>query len=365
MILLRECCVSPESALTLRRLQELPDGLELFRGCFRANGMPKSAEHLRWQFERSPTDGRLVTFAIDEPAGAVAGIYAVFRSSFKVGPVTRPAVQSLDTITDQRYRGRGLFPKLATHVYEQCREDSVAFVYGFPNGSSAPGFFGKLGWVNLDPVPFLIKPLRAAYVLRRFASALAGRWSSHCLPWAVPARPLPQDWHVQPWTSFGEDANRIWREFREVVGVALERDANYLNWRFSRRPASSYRTMAVYDASGSCRGFVTFTCMEKHGGTVGYIMELLAAPADQTAMTALLGVAVADLAEQGAEVLLAWSLPGAPTHRAFRRSGFLSLPERLRPIELHFGVRSFDPELTAFLSDHNNWYLSYADSDTV
>jgi GNAT superfamily N-acetyltransferase len=357
--------VPPEHGLTLRSVEELPDGLELFQACFLANGMPKSPAHLRWQFQRSPADGRLIMLAVDEAVGTVAGVYAVFRSDFRIGAITRPGAQSLDTITDEKYRGRGLFPRLAAKVYDRCREESVAFVYGFPNGSSAPGFFGKLGWVNLDPVPFLIKPLRPAYFLRRFAPALAGAWSRRCLPWAVPGMSLPPGWQAQPWTSFGDEADRIWRSFRAAVGVAVERDAAYLNWRFGQRPATAYQTLAVHDASGNCRGFVTYICLEKHGGRIGYVMELLAEPADGAAMAALLDLAVTDLADQGAEVLLAWCLPHSPTRSTFGRAGFFGLPERLRPIELHFGVRPFDPALTAFLSDRSNWYLSYADSDTV
>ncbi len=43
----------------------------------------------------------------------------------------------------------------------------------------------------------------------------------------------------------------------------------------------------------------------------------------------------------------------------------MTLPERLRPIELHFGARALDASLEAVVYDAARWYLSYADSDTV
>src|SRR5699024_1108381 len=75
--------------------------------------------------------------------------------------------QSLDTLVAPEARGQGLFNKLASQVYDEAKNRDIAFVYGFPNGNSAHGFFNKLGWVNLDPVPFLVLPLRSRYILSK------------------------------------------------------------------------------------------------------------------------------------------------------------------------------------------------------
>ena len=79
-------------------------------------------------------------------------------------------------------------------------------------------------------------------------------------------------------------------------------------------------------------------------------------------MAPLLAQAMVRMREAGADVVLAWSMDHSFNRKAFRRLGFFTLPERLRPIELHFGVR---PLGDAPVTDRNNWYLSYCDSDTV
>jgi hypothetical protein len=80
--------------------------------------------------------------------------------------------------------------------------------------------------------------------------------------------------------------------------------------------------------------------------------------------TILLRRALREMTSGGADVALAWNLDSSPNHAAFRAAGFRHLPERLRPIELHFGARPLgSAELP--LGNRDNWYLSYCDSDTV
>ena len=53
------------------------------------------------------------------------------------------AYQSADTCVREGYRGLGIFKGLVTHKLSMV--ESGAFVYGFPNANSYPGFV-KMGW---------------------------------------------------------------------------------------------------------------------------------------------------------------------------------------------------------------------------
>ena len=111
--------------------------------------------------------------------------------------------------------------------------------------------------------------------------------------------------------------------------------------------------------------FCAHTTVDKHGGRVGYILELLYDPGLHVAGAALLANALARMASDGADAVLAWCFGHSPNARAFRKTGFLPLPSRLRPIELHVGVRVLDESLSELLTDRRSWYMSYCDSDTV
>src|SRR5207248_4376843 len=108
----------------------------------------------------------------------------------------------------------------------------------FPNPSSAPGFYDKLGWVELRPFPLLVAPLpgAAAAFARRtavlgVASALLGR--------VVAGRAAVAERHarsepvaVEPFAEFGPWADELWSELAPQLGTCIVRDAAFLNWRF-------------------------------------------------------------------------------------------------------------------------------------
>lgn len=345
--------------LTIRPMRNAPDDLERFRRCFDANGSPKRPEVVRWQYAENPTGELFVDLAV-APSGELAAIYATLPVRVRIAGEVRLAVQSVDTITDQAYRGKGLFLTLAKRTYERAAEAGAALVYGFPNGSSAHGFFERLAWRPLDPVPFLVRPLRTRYLAERFK--LSG----------VPDLPLFARvdllgrlgrYPVEPVTSFDDRFTELWHAAAGARWHGVERDARYLQWRLAK-PGEAYTTNAVVTRSGLA-AYASHCVKAKHGGQIGYLMEHLARPSQTRALASLLSRALADMTARGADVALAWCLPHAPAYRALLACGFVPFPTRYRPIELHAGVRAFAPELAATLSDRARWYLSYLDSDTV
>ncbi len=355
-------------ALTERAMRREARDLDLFAACFAKNSdRPRSLESLRWQYFDNPTNRLFVDMALTEDETRIAAIYATLPGRMRVrGQGVRLAAQSLDTLTDVDFRGRGLFVRLAQKTYARLAASQAALVYGFPNGSSAPGFFRKLGWENLDPVPFLVRPLRTRYFAGRvpgYAGTLL-RWLPD-LPLRAPATPrfgagvrLVHD------PVLDGAVDELWREFREDLGIVLDRSAAYLRWRVVEKPEERYRRIAIRDEQGLA-ALCIFTVKDKHGGRIGYVMELLHRRSSARAAAKLLACAVREMAADGADAVLAWCFPHSPNHRAYLRNAFVPLPERFRPIELHFGARAFDDRLAPLVGDRSQWYLSYLDSDTV
>jgi GNAT superfamily N-acetyltransferase len=353
------------SALEFRAMTASDVDLARFASCFEANGDPKDPRVLRWQYAENPV-GRVYTDLAVDPAheDRVGAIYATFPVEMQIGSHRVVGVQSLDTLTDGNYRGQGLFTRLAASVYDRCQEDGVALVYGFPNGSSAPGFFGKLGWTRLDPVPYLFLPLGARYFLHRLGlSRRLSRWVPDRLPTRPPAPERTSDEEVAVILELDGEIDALWDSFSQQVRTAVVRDRRYLSWRL-RRPGGGYKLLA-FRRAGELRGLAITTCKDKHGGRVGYLMELLHVPDDHRAGEILLSAAVDDLAQSGADVVLSWCLEHSPNRTTYRRCGFRTLPPAVWPVELHFGVRGLAAPPAAALGNRRNWYLSYLDSDTV
>lgn len=337
------------------------DTIEIYKTCFDSNGVFKEAENIEWQFLRNPEKKGYVDIAFDTKKNRTAAIYAVSCIPFKINDHVVSGTQSLDTITDVDYRGKGLFIKLAKDVYQKAADDNVALVYGFPNGNSIHGFKTKLGWEVLDPLPFLIKPLKSSYFTNKipFLKFLPNINLSFANYSKSKTYSIVEDF------SFPESVNELWQSFSKNIKVAVHRDKTYLDWRYINKPFENYKIAHCFDINNKHLGFIIYTVKGKHGGKIAYIMEMIYDLDHPKAAQELLQYAVTQIKKEKADCILSWCLEHSPNASMYKKEFFVAMPEKLRPIELHFGVRSFKTDLNKTVYDRKNWYLSYSDSDTV
>ena len=337
--------------------------LDLVKQLFNDNDSPRTLQHLKWQYIDSyDQQGRLVLGGMDPSlTSGLTGIYAIFQNRFMSNGQLITGSQSLDTLVAPEGRGKGLFNKLASQVYKEAEIRNIAFVYGFPNGNSAHGFFNKLEWINLDPIPFLILPLSSRYILSKLP--IINKVSSF-LPNITYLKKIKHEnsFNIVKNVAIDSNYDKLWDSFSKKINTGLVRDAAYINWRLSR-PEENYQNIAICNTAGEIQAICIYTLKEKHGGLIGYIMDLVYL--DDKLGSIVLNKALQCLKNNNCEAVLAWNFSHSPNHAAYKSNGFLPLPEKIRPIELHFGVRLFNKELNDILKDRKNWYLSYFDSDTV
>lgn len=300
---------------------------------------------LDWKFCSNPAGAGMVAVARGD--GEIVGVNAFMPSGFSLRRQPVRAYQSMDTIVMPAARGKGVFPGLLNCFYE--RTDG-ALIYGFPNANSSPGFFGKLGWTHFGPVPMLFRPLRTGYFLKRFGRLLPDI--------RVPILSKPHRF-AERIARFDDGATEMWRRFASDIECAVERDADYLNWRLADHPSEKYDILRTPDGS-----FTVYSTSDKHGGRIGYLMEAIGTP---ESLPPLIASSLREIARSGADAALAWCLPGSPNYAAYRKAGFYPLPPKLRPIIINFGARPLRAEAEAAKAVVNpaGWYISYLDSDTV
>lgn len=331
---------------------------EMVRSLFESNGYPRSTEEVDWIYRPSGSWFPHATFAAKDPA--VAGLYAAVPVEATVDGVAVRAAQSLDTMVDGAFRGMGLFTKLASRTYENMGRDGVGFVFGFPNGNSHHGFVKKLGWLSLDPVPFLFRPLNFGYLIGRALPFLAGR-----LRIPVPVLGRRGVSEVAGSLPAEEELDQLWSKVKPSIRVARQRHGRYLHERFARKPSASYRFRVVRQ-SGVLVGLAVYCVSDKHGGRIGYLMELLVDPACGSLASGMLRDVLGDMMKERCDGCLAWCFAHSVNYSSHIRAGFLPLPEWVRPQELHFGVRQLsDFQGAAAVVDRKSWFVSYSDSDTV
>ena len=207
------------------------DRESLYLKCFKDNNSPKDPEILSWQFFKNGNKN-FVDIEFDEEKNKVAAIYATFSVKFRINNLAYLGSQSLDTITDVDYRGKGLFIKLAKGVYQKAEKESIVLVYGFPNGNSINGFTKKLDWQVLDPVPFLIKPLKSSY----FTSKVKFLKYLPSISLSFSKFKNKSNYKLSNEFIFQENVNALWTKFSQHFKVSVTRDAAYLKWRYIENP---------------------------------------------------------------------------------------------------------------------------------
>jgi GNAT superfamily N-acetyltransferase len=297
---------------------------------------------LEWKFRHSPAGSGMVAVARD--GKRILGLNGFMSAPFTIEGAKGIGFQSMDTIVSPEARGQGVFSRLLNTFYDQA---DASLLYGFPNANSSPAFFGKLGWTRFAQVPMLFRPLRTGFLARRFARFLPD------IRLPLTGRRFPD---AREMKRFDESTTKAWRDFAAETRCAVDRDCDFLNWRLADHPTETYSILGADDGA-----FVASNVADKHGARIGYLMEAIG---PDTVLPALIGEALHRIRDQGAELALAWCLPGAPNYRAYRKAGFYPFPTRLRPIMLNFGARPIkgDP---AVITDPSSWYISYLDSDTA
>ena len=349
------------------RIEATDTHLEDYRQCFENNNSPRKIENLKWLHYENLAGTNIIYYAIDKNKGNVSAIYTVLPVFIKIKDQIFLSAQSIDTITVADHRGKGLFVKTAQKLYDTIAGEQYKLVYGFPNQNSSPGLFNKLGWTSFGEVPFMIKPLRLSYFVKKLSRTkkINGEpaESNHHFP-SPEGVDVDNNIQIRRIYEYSSEYDKLWENVSKGIIVCVNRNSEYMNWRYIRKPDGNYYNYGIYE-NNALVGIIVFTIKNKHGGRVGYLMEQLFFAEKAWLGKKLLKFANKLIKKEKADVILAWALKSHFSHKAYLNCGYFFFPEKLRPQKLYFGVKALDPLSKDVILDKGNWYISYSDSDTV
>ncbi len=342
------------------KLLEQREQLKDYHKSFEKNGVSKDISKLEWIHFNNTVSSPLTLLNYNE--GNICSIYATMPVYFKIDNNNVKCCQSLDTLTDKDHRGKGLFIKSARSLYNKAKEDKYQLVYGFPNAFSVGGFVKKLDWNLLDPVPFLFKPIRTGYFLKKFFGKRIGKILDFGIS-RVKKNNLKEGEEIKQLQQFDKNVDLVWESFSKKIKVSINRDYKYLNWRYFEKPNENYKVFGFYK-NEALKAIVVYVVKKKHGGKIGYIMESMAFEDNERLGKLLIRYAVNQMINSKVDIVLSWCFNFSPNYLYYKKNNFFNLPKKLRPIELHFGYGNLGIN-EEILRNRNNWYISYSDSDTV
>lgn len=365
---------SPYWTTRLARPDEAAAIIELIRAVHGNEHLEINAEYLRWRYlNDTPFRADLV---IAEHDGQPIGMQPVAFFDFRENERRFKGAMYTGVLTHPNHRRRGVFSSLIAASNRHAAERGAVFCMTMPNNASLPGFQKFGDWVAPGPIPTYFKVIDGSAMLRD----RLGRPLAALLGWLPPLFCRRQEGPDAISRLACEPAVRLHGEFdemsdracRETAGAMLHRSAAYWDWRYLRRPGSTYRPTArvspeyhtlLVRENAALVGAVVVSAARQAGLEVGMIVDLLACGGKPT-VRRLLREAADELHRRGAG-LVACQATHPSLQAALRAEGFLCpKPQRL-PRCFHFVYHQTGVGNMALSGSLPDWYVMFGDSDNT
>ncbi|MFM7735140.1 MAG: GNAT family N-acetyltransferase [Alphaproteobacteria bacterium] len=295
-----------DSGVTVREMRADDEAgiLDLFRRVFAVERAPA---HWRWKFLANPA-GREVVVAVDRD-GRIVGQFASLPARGRIDGRPAPISQLLDHMVEPALRRHGVYAAMARAFHERHVAPSPGGAwYGFNLEEIHRIQRDLYDMTPLAPVEAWSRPVGTG------AEAVRG----------VGARLADALVHVERVRRCPAGTDDLWETARNGYGVAIDRDARYLDWRYADCPDVEYALLAARHRP--TRKLVGLLVVRP-----GWLHEPMAALVDwvvppsawaNAAWRSLLAAADRVAREAGLPVLRAWLPPTSPDRDALVRRGF-------------------------------------------
>lgn len=321
-----------------------------------------------WQFKNSLCNDINVEVA-HVRGGPIVAQYAVMSLAMnRLGETVKGAISSA-TVTDVEYRGRKLFVTLAKRLYESLNRKGYAIVYGFPNRQSVQGFLKGLEWHEVCRFPVYVKPCAFSKLYRglfrsRTLSGLLGKLSG--LLYSAVFRRYYKSYRepiaiVEASDNLPLEIDDMWRQTHMIHTVSIIRDRQYLEWRYKQKPFAAYKVFLIY-RSGSPIGFYVTHIGRQDNLRILYIMELVIARDNETVFQRALDQISEQARSAEVDLISVLLMRNNPNYWLFIKNGFLPVPKKLFPQDIHFCARRISDDTSL---DASHWFITWGDLDVL
>ncbi len=313
-----------------------------------------------WQRERSETYDRMRFLeTMDGPPdaataradGELIGFFTLWPLSLTDGDVVVRAGEAMDVMTDDRYRGRGIFPTLAEKAVHGAASRGAKLLFGAPNAAIYAGYTKRLAWASPGFIRTYIRPLslRGATPLAQLAAPGFALWPRSRAGGFEMRQERPSIAELTHCLDNDPPKRGRWR---------LHRTSAWYDYRYRDAGKFVYHWIAAW-RGGEVAAFAIIG-VSRDGGTRlrrANIADVVGS--DPAARKAVIGAAVRSAESLGAN-FLAVTLTSAVRAVEFQRNGFVGY--RRSPLI----AKTLGPDAFAanpFLAD--GWDLIGADFDFI
>lgn len=342
---------------------ERAEQAQLFNACFKKT---TTSDALAWRYDRGP-HGKSIALLSRTSSTAVSGYACSPRLILSNGDerTLAPVGETGDVMTHPDWRKRGLFSALDVAALAEAKKRGWPVVFGLPNRRSAH-IFVELGWMAVGSVrtwTFLFRADETARSVRlregRIAALLTSFSARSCASRRRRASAGAAQIYGRRLERFPPAVLALSRHVAQRHAWMVQRDAEYLNWRFLENPSRAHDVIGLF--TGDHR-FVGYAVVQKpsHANPVGYLIDILGL--DESVEVAAVEAGLAHLQSVGTSVAQASAIDGSWWENRLRTSGFLP-PRSTNTLSVIVNVLDPTHALATVALDPARWYLTDGDRD--
>jgi GNAT superfamily N-acetyltransferase len=327
----------------------------LYRRVFGHDAADASQFRWAWQYLQNPNnppDGPQIWLAREGPT--IVGQYATMPVRLALKGQDIPGSWGMDVMVAPERQRQGI-----GEVLFRTWDQNVGASLGLGLSPSSHRLFQKMKWPEVGPVPCLVKPLTRRAVrranwpmpLNRLVSALTYPYISFI------SRNRPLGAQIEPLRHFDERFTELWTRVAPTFGLAVKRDAAYLNWKYVEPPHVRYSIVAL-KRDETIGGYAVYRHVQEARGRVTILVDFLVDPSDRVGFETLLRWIDREARAADSDKIRLFSMH-AGFRRLLRRSGYFNVKSTL---EFTIKVNAV-PVPATFYERTDDWHFTLGDSD--
>jgi GNAT superfamily N-acetyltransferase len=358
-------------SLTIREAR--PEDFTALRSCMRENfvesGGRKAGEFddrlWTWQYLDAPAGAKVI---LAEDEGRVCAYFHALLLHMQCAGrrVLGAAIQDVGTLSS--HRGQGVFREMGRYALDVLRGAGVAFAYTFPNARSHHSFARNHHYQIVTRVPVYAAPLDIGpFAARRTRTGPLGRFMANSLAAALRlslARSyrLRTGEQVRQLDGIDDQVGRCASALVSEETVTLERNKEFLTWRFLAKPTREYRIWGLL-RDDKLLAYLVDREAELFGVPSVLLMDMGNAAGEDDALSRLLAARLHAERANGTPSAVTMGLH--PQLSRLRRLGFVRVPERFNPRHFNLAVKPLETQQQEALFDGDRWLITLTDFDVL
>ena len=316
-----------------------------------------NASQLRWTWQylhnpNNPPDGPQIWLAREGPT--VIGQYATMPVRLSLKGTDIHASWGMDVMVAPERQRQGV-----GEVLFRTWDSSVGASLGLGLSPSSHRLFKKMKWPEVGPVPCLVKPLtRRALRRPTWPMPLNRLVGAVTYPYIrVVSRTKPLHAQIEPIRHFDGRFTELWNRVGSSFGLAVRRDAPYLNWKYAEPPHVRYSIVALKRDETVC-GYAVYRHLQEPRGRVTILVDHLVDPTDRAGFETLVRWVDREARAANSDKIRVFEM-----HTGFRKllraSGYFHVKSTL---EFTIKVNEV-PVPAGFYGQTDDWHFTLGDSD--